>query len=99
MTLSSRQDIIVIIDVLDVIMWQENAFLGAFVRAYEKCTSPRGGGQIVFFNWLDVYHTPPHSGERQYKSRWFDPAGQRAFGGVRACLREVRGPDRTQKST
>ena len=25
------------------------------------------GVQIVFFNLLDVYHTPPESGELQYK--------------------------------
>jgi len=25
--------------------------------------------QIVFFNCLDLYHTSPDSGERQYKSR------------------------------
>jgi hypothetical protein len=26
-------------------------------------------GQIVFFRCLDVHHTPPDSGARQYKSR------------------------------
>ena len=27
------------------------------------------GGQIVFFNCLDLYHKSPDSGQRQYKSR------------------------------
>jgi len=27
------------------------------------------GDQIVFFNCRDLYHTPPDSGKRQYKSK------------------------------
>jgi hypothetical protein len=30
---------------------------------------PSQGSQIVFFNRLDLYHTPPDSGERQRRSR------------------------------
>ena len=32
-------------------------------------SSPERGGQTVFFNRLDLYHTPMDSGERQCGSR------------------------------
>jgi len=31
----------------------------------QDTTSPQRGGHIVFFNCLDMYHTPPESGEHQ----------------------------------
>jgi len=41
--------------------------VGTRVRRYHQPSV--GGGQIVVFNRLNLYHEPPDSGERQCKSR------------------------------
>ena len=56
----------------------ERGFVGCAANCVESILGALVLDQVSLCNCLDLYHTPPDSGERQYKSRSresrFDPA-------------------------